>query len=75
LPEGVAVTPYDVLSVRRVYDITEANRPEFTHVPKFGSPQYSDTFVQWLLQEYAQDPRFFENAKARYTKSLRARRG
>jgi hypothetical protein len=74
LPEGVAVTPYDVLSVRRVYDITEATRPEFTHVPKFGSPQYSDSFVQWLLEQHEQDPRFFEKAKARYTKSLRARR-
>jgi hypothetical protein len=74
LPEGVAVTPYDVLSVRRVYDVTEATRPEFTHVPKFGSPQYSDAFVDWLLEQQEQDPGFFEKAKARYTKALRARR-
>jgi hypothetical protein len=74
LPDGVSVTPYDVLSVRRVHDITEATRPEFAHVPKFGSPQYSDAFVQWLLAQHEQDPRFFEKAKTRYTKSLRARR-
>jgi len=74
LPAGVAVTPYDVLSVRRVYDITEPTRPEFTHVPKFGSPQYSDALVDWLLQQHDQDPRFFEKAKARYTRSVRKRR-
>jgi hypothetical protein len=74
LPEGVAVTPYDVLSVRRVHDISEPTRPEFTHVPKFGSPQYSDAFVDWLLEQHERDPRFFEKAKARYTKSVRARR-
>lgn len=74
LPEGVAVTPYDVLSVRREYDVSEATRPEFTHVPKFGSPQYSDTFVEWLLEHHEQDPRFFDKAKARYTRSLRSRR-
>jgi hypothetical protein len=74
LPAGVEVTPYDVLSVRRVHDITEPTRPEFTHVPKFGSPQYSDAFVDWLVAQHAQDPRFFEKAKARYTKSVRTRR-
>jgi hypothetical protein len=74
LPEGVSVTPYDVLSVRRVYDISEETNPEFTHVPKFGSPQYSDAFVDWLLEQHEQDPRFFDKAKARYTKSVRSRR-
>jgi hypothetical protein len=74
LPEGFSITPYDVLSVRRVHDITEPTRPEFTHVPKFGSPQYSDAFVQWLLEQHEQDPRFFEKAKARYTKSIRRKR-
>jgi len=74
LPANVTVNPYDVLSVRRVHDITEETRPEFTHVPKFGSPQYSDAFVDWLVQQHEQDPRFFEKAKARYTKTVRGGR-
>lgn len=53
--------PYEIQCVRRVYDID--NRPEFFHRPKFGSPQYSDAFVSWVITEYQRDPRFFEHAK------------
>ena len=53
--------PYEIQCVRRVYDID--NRPEFFHRPKFGSPQYSDAFVSWLITEYQRDRQFFENAK------------
>jgi EC042_2821-lke REase len=74
LPEGVEVNPYDILSVRRVYEIAEETQPEFTHVPKFGSPQYSDAFVDWLLEQHASDPQFFERAKAKYTRTIRGRR-
>lgn len=74
LPEGVEINPYDVLSVRRVHDITEETRPDFTHVPKFGSPQYSDAFVDWLVDEHARDPEFFARAKTQYTKTVRTRR-
>jgi hypothetical protein len=36
------------------------------HVPKFGSPQYSDACVEWLIAERQRDPRFFEQAKTSY---------
>jgi hypothetical protein len=65
LGEG-AVNAFDVLSVRRVHAISEDTRPEFVHVPKFGSPQYSDAFVEWLVAERQRDPRFFEKAKTSY---------
>jgi hypothetical protein len=65
LGEG-AVNAFDVLSVRRVHAISEETRPEFVHVPKFGSPQYSDAFVEWLVGEQERDPGFFEAAKASY---------
>ncbi len=65
LGEG-AVNAFDVLSVRRVHAISEETRPEFVHVPKFGSPQYSDAFVEWLVAERHRDPRFFEKAKISY---------
>jgi hypothetical protein len=55
------VGPYEILCVRRVYGID--NRPEFFHRPKFGSPQYSDALVSWLMTEYQRDPQFFDNAK------------
>jgi hypothetical protein len=74
LGEG-AVNAFDVLSVRRVHAISEDTRPEFVHAPKFGSPQYSDAFVEWLIAERHRDPRFFEQAKTSYlaTRSRRSR--
>lgn len=74
LPEGVEINPYDVLSVRRVHEINEKTRPEFTHVPKFGSPQYSEAFVEWLVEQYQRDREFFTRAKAKYTRTVQERR-
>lgn len=73
LGEGT-VNAFDVLSVRRVHAISEETRPEFVHVPKFGSPQYSDAFVDWLVAEHQRDPAFFANAKARYLATRPRRR-
>jgi hypothetical protein len=73
LGEGT-VNAFDVLSVRRVHAISEETRPEFVHVPKFGSPQYSDAFVDWLAAEYQRDPAFFANAKTKYLATRPRRR-
>jgi hypothetical protein len=74
LGEG-SVNAFDVLSVRRVHSISEETRPEFVHVPKFGSPQYSDAFVDWLVGEQEREPQFFERAKSAYLATRRGRRG
>jgi hypothetical protein len=71
--DGVSVNAFDVLSVRRVHAITEETRPEFVHVPKFGSPQYSDAFVDWLVGEYERDPGFFSRAKTSYLATRKRR--
>jgi hypothetical protein len=73
LGEGT-VNAFDVLSVRRVHAISEETRPEFVHVPKFGSPQYSDAFVDWLVAEQQRDTAFFANAKTRYLATRPRRR-
>lgn len=73
LGEGT-VNAFDVLSVRRVHAISEETRPEFVHVPKFGSPQYSDAFVDWLVAEQQRDTAFYANAKARYLATRPRRR-
>lgn len=74
LPADTTINAFVVLSVRRVHAISEATRPEFVHEPKFGSPQYSDAFVDWLLEEHASDPAFFDGAKAVYNAKFRPRR-
>jgi len=70
---GVRVNAFDVLSVRRVHAISEETRPEFVHVPKFGSPQYSDAFADWLVGEYERDPGFFSKAKTNYLATRKRR--
>jgi hypothetical protein len=72
--DGEGINAFDVLSVRRVHSITEETRPEFVHVPKFGSPQYSDAFVDWLVSEHERDPGFFPRAKASYLATRKPRR-
>jgi hypothetical protein len=72
--DGTSVNAFDVLSVRRVHAISEESRPEFVHVPKFGSPQYSDAFVDWLVTSHERDPGFFPRAKAAYLATRRRRR-
>src|SRR3954454_6266061 len=72
--DGYNVNAFDILSVRRVHAISEDTRPEFVHVPKFGSPQYSDAFVDWLVGEDERDPDFFANAKAKYLATRPRRR-
>ena len=71
---GAVVNAFDVLSVRRVHAISEETRPEFVHVPKFGSPQYSDAFVDWLVTEHQRDPQFFPRAKTSYLATRPRRR-
>ncbi|MBA3735055.1 MAG: hypothetical protein H0W90_07650 [Actinobacteria bacterium] len=68
------VNAFDILSVRRVHAISEDTRPEFVHVPKFGSPQYSDAFVDWLVAEDERDPEFFARAKTKYLATRPRRR-
>jgi EC042_2821-lke REase len=72
--DGRPVNAFDILSVRRVHGITEDTRPEFVHVPKFGSPQYSDAFVDWLVGEKERDPDFFAKAKQKYLATRPRRR-
>jgi len=72
--DGTTVNAFDVLSVRRVHSITEESRPEFIHVPKFGSPQYSDAFVDWLVGEFEREPKFFASAKKAYLATRPRRR-
>jgi hypothetical protein len=66
LPSGVTFNSYDLLSVRRSHNIDENTRPDFVHLPRFGSHQYSEAFVDWLTDQYDRDHEFFDKARARY---------
>jgi hypothetical protein len=55
-------TAFDIQCVRRVHHTDQ--REEFFHRPKFGSPQYSESYLSWLLEQHERDEAFFEKAKA-----------
>ena len=60
-----SINQYDVLSVRRVFRIDET-KPQYCYNPKYGSPQYSEYFVNWMVRCYEEDPFFFEKAREEY---------
>lgn len=55
---------YDILSVRRVYNID--NQVNYFYKPMYGSPQYSIDFVNWLIDNLFEDPEFFVKARQEY---------
>jgi hypothetical protein len=54
-------TPYDIQCVRRVH-ATDTN-PTFAHKPKWSAGKYSEAFIDWLVDMYAQDAQFFQKAR------------
>lgn len=69
LPEGINVTTYDILAVRRVHGIDED--PRHCHTPKFGSTQYSDNFAKWIVDRHKENKEFFADARRQYQESHR----
>ncbi len=59
------ITAHDTLCVRRIYQIDES-KPQFYYKSKFASAQYSEDFVDWLVERYEEDPLFFEKTKDQY---------
>ena len=66
LPNHATINSHDILSVRRAHKIDVLTQPEFVHRPKFGNFQYSDAFIEWLMNQYGRDARFFSIARDRY---------
>jgi hypothetical protein len=62
LPEERAINAYEFLAVRRTNEID----PDFAHRPRFGTNQYSQAFVDWLVERIEGDGEFIERARARY---------
>ncbi len=59
------ITPHDILCVRKVFRIDET-KPNYYYKSKFASPQYSDAFVDWLVEQFDKDSSFFDRARQEY---------
>jgi hypothetical protein len=57
LPSDTPFGSYDVQVIRRLHGI-DANKT-FFHSPKYGSPQYSPAFADWIVDQHKKDPQFF----------------
>ena len=64
LPDGAIFNAYDVTSLWYAHDI--GDHPEFHHTPKFGSTQYSDAFVDWIVSSYNNEREFLKNARTKH---------
>jgi hypothetical protein len=62
------INTFDILCVRRMHRIDET-RPDFRYAPTFGSPVYSEAFIEWAVGKYQEDPRFFQKTRAAYRRS------
>ena len=61
---GRSINQFDLLSVRHTHGIDA--KPEFSHKSLFGTRQYSQKFLDWLVREAGADGEFFSNARAAY---------
>jgi hypothetical protein len=65
------INQFDFLAVRAIHRTDD--RPEFTHKPMFGSRQYSESFLDWLVEQARRDPNFFADARQRYRSGMLSR--
>lgn len=54
-------TSYDLQIVRKQFDID--TNPNFSHKGRFGTRQYSDAFIEWIVGQHGQDSQFFQKAR------------
>jgi len=58
---GLKITSHDIYCVRKAHRVD--NQPNFYYKPQYSSPQYSESFAQWLIEQYSSDPEFFQKAR------------
>jgi len=56
-----AVSGHDLQCVRRAHAIDDD--PNFTHQAQYLPRKYSDSFLDWLVEQVVADPLFFHNAR------------
>lgn len=68
LPSGLKINAHDIVVVNRKIDILKSY-PDFAYKPhKMVSPQYSDLYVHWLVDQANKNPDFFRVAREEYRK-------
>ncbi|HUY35460.1 MAG TPA: hypothetical protein VMV69_22135 [Pirellulales bacterium] len=58
---GSKVTGHDVHCVRKAHAVD--TDPNFFYKPQFSSPQYSEAFAQWMIDQYRADGGVFQKSR------------
>lgn len=62
LNDRKTITSHDIYCVRKIFRIDES-KINFYYKSKFASPQYSNAFIDWLVEQFSKDSAFFDKAK------------
>lgn len=62
--KNLKINNYDIYAVRTVFNIDENKKYYFKS--KFGSPQYSNDFIGFILKEYNSDNKFFKKTREQF---------
>jgi len=66
LPVGHKITSHDVTCLKAKFDLIEKH-PEMVCKPhKLASPQYSNSFVDWIIEAFEKDNSLFQSAREHY---------
>jgi hypothetical protein len=60
----IAVSAHDLQCVRRTFSIDDD--PTFSHQAQYSPRKYSETYVDWLIEQFTADPAFFQKARDAY---------
>ncbi len=60
LPGGVSINAHDIVAIRHAFNIDSEGK--YFHKARYGSPQYSDLFADWIVQSYESDQGLFNRA-------------
>jgi hypothetical protein len=55
------ISGHDVYSVLKEFAID--GNPNFYYKPQYSSPQYSQAFAEWMVEQYRVDQNFFEKSR------------
>jgi len=64
LPSDLMASPFDIQAINKVYNIL--SKEQFCWRPDYSSPQYSDAYVDWLVEKITGDTDFMRIAKEKY---------
>ncbi|MCK0103231.1 hypothetical protein MWU63_13090 [Pseudohalocynthiibacter sp. F2068] len=67
LPDGTRFNGHDILCIRTQHNIQPENRPELVFKPhENASPQYSEEFAEWIVDQQTGNQNFFTQTRQQY---------